>query len=104
MYLAGKYRHVWLRGVALYAAFWRSRRMKKKSNVAKIPTPASATIAIPATARWLSGEESPELPPLGELVLPEQEGDWESLDVILTMPFWALSCHAQADTLNVPRS
>lgn len=78
--------------------------MKKKSTAAKIPTPTSAAIAIPATAPWLSGEESPELPPLGVHVLPEQEGDWKSLDVIVTMSCWAFSCHAQADTLNVPRS
>jgi hypothetical protein len=78
--------------------------MKKKRTAVRIATPIKAAMAIPATALWLRDEESFELLVLGEHVLPEQEVDLESLDVIVIMSCSAFSCHAQADTLKVPRS
>jgi hypothetical protein len=47
--------------------------MKKRRTAARMPTPTRAAMAMPATAPWLSEEESFELLVPGEHVLPEQE-------------------------------
>lgn len=91
-------------GVALYAAFWRWRRMKKKRTAARMTTPTNAAIEIPATAPRVSGEEPSELPALDEQLLPEQVDESESLGVIVTIFCSAPSFHAHADTLKTPRS
>jgi hypothetical protein len=78
--------------------------MKKNKIAARMATPTSAAIAIPATDPLLRGEESLEVLPPEEHASPEHVDESASLEVMVTIFSSAFSSQAQADTLKVPLS